>query len=201
MRLRVNPNRMELIRLKKRLSFAYRGHKLLKDKQEELMRYFLGIVREAETMRKDIGDRFDAVAVLYSGAQGNLPAHVLELMVSAYPETHLQVGMRNKMNVRLPEFTVQERAPGYQPYTEPGLNMAQSAFSGLFVMLLKLAEKEKAVERTAYELQRTRRRVNALEHILIPSLKDTIRFITNRLNELERENITRLLKVKEIVAG
>jgi len=201
MKLNVNPNRMQLLRLKKRLSFAYRGHKLLKDKQEELMRYFMKLTRETGGLRREVEEKFTSVYRYYLGALMRENKESVEAAVTSFPEVKLSVDVVNKMNLRLPVFRSEKAGFDYIPYADVNLNLALDAFSGLFPMLLELSGKEKALELTAFELQRTRRRVNALEYVLIPSLKETIKFIGDRLNELERENITRLMKIKEIVTA
>jgi V/A-type H+-transporting ATPase subunit D len=190
---------MELIRLKKQLKFAYRGHKLLKDKQEGLMRYFLKLFQETKSLRQDVEKKLNEVYKPYLSARANLPKETVEFAVSAFPHIKLDIQKEQNMSLRLPRFNIEEIHLKHSPHTDIGLNLALSLFSEVFSSLIKLSEKEKAMELTAFELQRTRRRVNALEYILIPSLKETIKFISNRLNELERENITRLMKIKELV--
>lgn len=188
---------MELIRLKKRLIFAYRGHKLLKDKQEELTRHFLKIIEETKELRKKVEKEYSEIEKNFIESQMTLNPEIINYAVSL-PEMKFSFETYKLMNLNLPKFNVEVKKPEINPFIPFGLNYVIQKFCGFFPLLIKLSEKEKSVELIAYELQRTRRRVNALEYILIPSLKETIKFISDRLNELERSNITRLMKIKEL---
>ncbi|MBU2568403.1 MAG: V-type ATP synthase subunit D [Elusimicrobia bacterium] len=196
----VNPNRMELLRLRKRLVFARRGHKLLKDKQDELLRHFLRLINEIKPLREKVENRIDGVYKYFSISQMGIPRVDIDGILNSSGRPRFACRERNLMNMRIPEFEFEFNKPaviGHMPFE---LNYSMQAFYNLLPELIALAEKEKSIEILAYELQRTRRRVNALEYILIPALKNTIRFIADRLNELERSNITRLMKIKTLVA-
>ncbi len=197
MKFNVNPNRMELLRLKKRLVFAYRGHKLLKDKQDELTRHFLRLIEETKLLRKKLEEEYSKIEKIFIEAQMTLNPELINYAVSI-PEVKFSSEIYKLMNLRLPKFNIEIKKPEIIPYIPLGLNYAIKQFCELFKLFIELSEKEKAVELIAYELQRTRRRVNALEYVLIPSLKETIKFISDRLSELERSNITRLMKIKEL---
>jgi len=197
MRFNVNPNRMELLRLRKRLIFAYRGHKLLKDKQEELTRHFLKLIDETKKLRKEVEEKYSKIEEIFIECQMTFSHEIIEYSISL-PEIKFSFETYKLMNLTLPEFNIDVKKPEIIPYVPMALNYVIQQFCEIFPLLVKLSEKEKSVELVAYELQRTRRRVNALEYILIPSLKETIRFISARLTELERSNITRLIRLKEL---
>jgi V/A-type H+-transporting ATPase subunit D len=197
MKFSVNPNRMELLRLKRRLIFAYRGHKLLKDKQEELTRHFLKLIEETKKLREEVQKRYSKIEEMFIECQMTFTPEIVGYAISL-PEIKFSFETYRLMNLTLPKFNVDVKKPEIVPYIPLGLNFVIQQICEIFPLLVKLSEKEKSVELVAYELQRTRRRVNALEYILIPSLKETIRFISARLNELERSNITRLMKIKEL---
>lgn len=201
--LRVNPNRMELLQLRRRLVLARRGHKLLKDKQEELLRQFMTLVREVRRRRREVEARLQEVYLRFRHARENCPAFALEdalSLPSVAPE--LNVTQVRAMDIRLPTF---ELAPfdftiSYRPTETTGdLDLSLKELFDLLPEILKMAETEKKIELMSRELERTRRRVNALEHILIPNLEETIKFISTKLSELERSNLTRLMKIKDIV--
>ena len=126
MRLHINPNRMELIRLKKRLKFAYRGHKLLKDKQEELMRYFLKLFQETKSLRQDVEKKLSEVYRFYLSARLYLPKETVEFAVSAFPHIKLDIQKEQKMSLRLPKFNIEGIQSKYIPYTDIELNLALS---------------------------------------------------------------------------
>ena len=201
--MRVNPNRMELMKLRSRRQVAQRGHKLLKDKLDELMKAFLARIGESRTLRAEVERQlfaaYGTVAVA-RGAAGR--AALAGALASGNPEPIVSVEERNVMSVRIPEFTL-EKLPepgGYSFVTTPvAFDTALAALAAVAPRLVELAEKEKAIELLAAEIERTRRRVNALEHVLIPQLDETIRGIGMKLDEAERSNLTRLMKVMEII--
>lgn len=204
MKIRANPNRMQLQRLRRRLALAKRGHKLLKDKQEELMRRFLGIVHEARDLRASVEEELTRAHAAFVSARFDMdgPAMAAALAFSRRIVS-LKADRLQVMNLKVPVFAVEfpedaELGYGYLE-TTADLDRALGLYAEALPKLMKLAEMEKSVQLIAAELEKTRRRVNALEHILIPSLEETIRFITDRLSELERATAIRLMKVKEIV--
>lgn len=201
--LRVNPNRMELLKLRRRRQVAQRGHKLLKDKLDELMKEFLARIGESRKMRADVEKELFAAYGTFSIARAEAGrAGLAAALASGTPVDLLEVQERNVMSVRIPHFTVGElpKPGGYSLLTTPVvLDSALEALAKVAPRLIELAEREKAIELLAAEIERTRRRVNALEYVLIPQLEETIRDIGMKLDEAERSNLTRLMKVKEMI--
>lgn len=207
MEIRVNPTRMELNRLKKRLAMAARGHKLLKDKRDELMRQFLILVRKNKELREEVEGRLARSFQKFMLARAVMSAEAVEEAIM-FPQVQLEVKMetQNIMSVHCPKLTWQqvgEASASIYPYgfaeTSGELDDSINTLSELLPRLLELAEVEKAVNLLADEIERTRRRVNALEYVMIPELQKTVRYITMKLDENERANLTRLMKVKDIV--
>ncbi len=206
-RMNVNPTRMMLTSLKKRLKTATRGHKLLKDKRDELMKEFLELARENGRLRQEVEKRLGAVYKNFSVASAIMSQEVMEESLM-FPKQGvlLEVGNKNIMSVDVPVFdfkTTAEDPTNIYPYgfarTSGELDNAVSALSELFPMLLDLAAKEKETQLLAAELEKTRRRVNALEYVMIPRLQATIKYIQMKLDENERGNQTRLMKVKDMM--
>lgn len=206
-RLNVNPTRMELSKLKIRLKTAARGHKLLKDKQDELMRQFIEMVKQNKKLREKVEEKLQNSFKDFLLARGVMSDEMLENAV-AYPkeEISLNVKMKNIMSVNVPEMTfVKKNADesNIYPYgfaqTSADLDDAISGLNDIMLELLELAQIEKACQLMADEVEKTRRRVNALEYMTIPQLKETIRFIQMKLDENERASITRLMKVKSMM--
>ena len=204
MRLRANPNRMQLLRLRRRLVLAKRGHKLLKDKQEELMRRFLGLVHLARDLRAEVDRELVLAHRAFVSARFDMDGSAMDAALSFSRRiVEVRADREQVMNLKVPKFRVEfpegaELGYGYLE-TAADLDRALAMYAAALPKLVRLAETEKAVQLIAAELEKTRRRVNALEHILVPSLEETIRFISDRLSELERANATQLMKVKEIV--
>ena len=203
MRLAVNPTRMELLRLRKRLQLAHRGHKLLKDKQDELMKRFMGLVGQIKELRLSVEGELEQAwrRFLVAGAAGG--REVVETAVSAPTrKTYVEVGKEHIMNVVVPVFALKTegKLASYGLATTPAeLDTALIAMEKVLGRMVELASKEKALELIGDEIEKTRRRVNALEYTLIPNLQETIRYISMKLSEMERGNLTRLMRVKEIV--
>jgi len=200
---RVNATRMELLRLKKRLMLASRGHKLLKDKRDELMRQLLKIIDEVKDMRLSVEKEFNSILELFVLAKARMaPFQVEQALLIPSKKISVSVGQKNMMSVRVPEYS-REVSGNIIPYgllnTSGDLDISLYKFDRFIEDLLSLAEKEKAVHMMATEIEETRRRVNALEYRLIPDLQGAIRSITMKLDENERANIVRLMKVKDIV--
>ena len=205
--MNVNPTRMELTRLKKQLSTAMRGHKLLKDKRDELMRQFLDMVRENKTLREQVEAGLQEANNHFMLASSVMKKEALdEALLAPKQEAYLEVGSRNVMSVDIPVFSVTTRtadmadiyAYGFA-FTSFELDDAVLRLSELLPVMLRLAEVEKSTQLLAAEIEKTRRRVNALEHVMIPRLQETIRFITMKLEENERSSRTRLMKVKDMM--
>jgi V/A-type H+-transporting ATPase subunit D len=204
MKIRANPNRMQLLRLRRRLDLAKRGHKLLKDKQEELMRRFLGLVHAARELRPEAEKELASAYGAFVSARLEMDASaVAAALAFSRRAMEFRADREQVMNLRVPKFTVEfpeVSEPGYGYMDTTGdLDRALELLAAVLPKLMRISEIEKSIQLLAAELEKTRRRVNALEHILIPSLGETIRFISDHLSELERATATRLLKVKDIV--
>lgn len=204
-RLNVNPNRMEMSRLKKSLVAAVRGHKMLKDKQDALIKAFLERAREGKKLREEVEKELAEcnASFLLARAQ-TLPAMLEQALMIPGSKSTLGVEWQNVMSVSVPEYTVNQEgnAINYGFALTPGnLDVALEKFSRLIPRLLQLAAKEKAIRLMAGEIERTRRRVNALEYVMIPNFTETVRYISMKLDEQERSTLSRLMKIKEIVRG
>lgn len=205
--LNVNPTRMELSRLKKQLSTAVRGHKLLKDKRDELMRQFLETVRETKALRETFEKRIGAVNNGFVTASSLMSEQALDTaLLCPKQEVTLEAGVRNVMSVDIPVFNAKTRTSDESDIFSYGfastsfeLDDAVQGLSDLLPVMLELAEKEKAVKLMAGEIEKTRRRVNALEHVLIPRYQETIHFISGKLEENDRSGKARLMKVKDMM--
>ena len=204
--LNVNPTRMELGRLKKRLATARRGHKLLKDKCDELMKTFLESVKENKDLRIKTEKRIADIHASFTVAAALTSSEVLEEAL-VYPknEAELSVSTKNIMSVNVPEydFRMKKEADSLLSYgfafTAAELDDAAAELDKAVPDLLRLAEAEKRSQMLAEEIEKTRRRVNALEYTMIPQLENTIKVITMKLSENERGNLTRLMKVKDMM--
>lgn len=201
--MRVNPNRMELLKLRRRRQVAKRGHKLLKDKLDELMKEFLARIGESRTLRGEVERELLNAYGTFALARAEAGSAALSAaLASGNPADLIEVAEHNVMSVRIPHFALGDLpAPGgYSLVTTPiVLDSALGSLASLAPRLLELAEREKVIELLAAEIERTRRRVNALEYVLIPQLDGTIRDIGMKLDEAERSNLTRLMKVKEMI--
>lgn len=206
-RLQVNPTRMELTRLKKKLATATRGHKLLKDKRDELMRLFLERVRENRRLRKQVEAGILAANKDFMLARAAMQDPVLNTaLLAPKQKVSLESTTENVMSVEVPKFTFHTRTPqesdmfsyGFA-FTSGDLDDAIESLAEVFPAMLRLAESEKACQLMAAEIEKTRRRVNALEHVMIPQLQETIRYITMKLDENERSTQVRLMKVKDMM--
>ena len=203
-RVNVNPNRMELSRLKKRLAVAIRGHKLLKDKQDALIKAFLEKARAVKAAREKVESELVSCyrGFLMARAQ-TLPAMLEEALMISGSTCTLDVKTRNVMSVIVPEYEVHQEGStfNYGMATTPAsLDVALEDFSRVIPNLLQLAADEKAVALMSTEIERTRRRVNALEHVMIPNYAETIKYISMKLDEQARSTTSQLMKVKEIVS-
>lgn len=203
MRLATNPTRMELLRLRKRLSLARRGHKLLKDKQDELMKRFMGLVHQIKDLRLSVEEELEQAWRRFLVARSMGGSQVVENAVSVPTrKTTVEVGREQVMNLVVPVFSLKTegKLAAYGLAATPAeLDTSLVAMEKVLGRMVELASKEKALELIGDEIERTRRRVNALEYILIPNLEETIRYISMKLAEMERGNLTRLMRVKEMV--
>ncbi len=202
--LRVTPTRMELKKLKTRLTTSRRGHKLLSDKRDELMRRFLIIVREAKVLREELSDTLGSLDGRFASAAAlSDPKMITEALLLPSAIGELKVGSKNIMSVDVPVFTYDATENSALPYgfafTSGELDEAVSEVGRVASRLVKLAELEKSAMLLCDEIERTRRRVNALEHIMIPRYEEAVRRITMKLDENERASQTRLMKVKDMM--
>ncbi|MBR1565124.1 MAG: V-type ATP synthase subunit D [Oscillospiraceae bacterium] len=203
----VNPTRMELTRLKGKLRTAQRGHKLLKDKRDELMKQFLETVREVRSLRKEVEEDLMKVHNSFTVASALMSAQALEQAL-IYPKQSVELTMtfQNVMSVNVPIYDFQTKTKSESdiyPYgfaaTSGELDAAVEALGHVFRKMLKLAQIEKSAQLMAEEIEKTRRRVNALEYVKIPEMQESIKYITMKLEENERANTIRLMKVKDMV--
>ena len=202
-RINVNPNRMELSKLKKRLVVARRGHKLLKDKQDALIKAFLERARAGKALREKVEAELQECYGTFAFSRAQTTPEILEqALIFPGARCTLSVAWRNVMSVMVPKYDVkQEGNPVNYGFASVPLLLdgALEQFSKLILRLLELAAEEKAIRLMAGEIERTRRRVNALEYVMIPNLQETIRYISMKLDEQERSTLSRLMKIKEIV--
>lgn len=203
----INPTRMELTRLKGKLKTARRGHKLLKDKRDELMRQFLSKVRENKDLREKVEESIKKCNKNFVLARALSSIESLNVaLMKPKQEVYLDVSTENVMSVEIPNFTYKTRTSdpndiysyGYA-FTSSDLDIAVKSTADILPDMLKLAECEKACQLMAEEIEKTRRRVNALEHVMIPETERNIKFISMKLDENERSSQIRLMKVKDMM--
>ncbi len=203
--IRVNPTRMELKKLEARYATARRGHKLLKDKRDELMRQFLCVVHECKSLREEVEAALAAAHSGFSLAAATTSSKMLQTaLLLPKAERSLSVSHKNRMSVTVPVFEYGQAGEGDAAnygfaFTSGELDRAIATFGDLLPKMLRLAETEKEAMLLAEEIERTRRRVNALEHIMMPRYLAAIKSIKMKLDENERGNITRLMKVKDMI--
>ncbi|NLY43765.1 MAG: V-type ATP synthase subunit D [Clostridiaceae bacterium] len=205
--LRVNPTRMELTRLKKRLLVARRGHKLQKDKRDELMKQFLELVRKNKELREKVEKMLMQVHSNFLIARAVMSNEMLEeALMFPKQDVSVDVSTKNIMSVNVPVFdysTKSDDKANIYPYgfatTSGELDTAVGTLAEVLPYMLELAQMEKSAQLLAQEIEKARRRVNALEHVLIPQLTETIKYITMKLEENERGTIIRLMKVKDMM--
>ncbi|HAN21991.1 MAG: V-type ATP synthase subunit D [Clostridiales bacterium GWF2_36_10] len=203
----VNPTRMELTKLKKKLVTATRGHKLLKDKRDELMRQFLDLVRENKSLREKVEENIKKANKNFLLARAGMSDEVLNVALMApRQEVFLETTTRNVMSVDIPVFEYKTKTPDTNDiysygfaFTSSDLDDAVKSLQEILPDMLRLAECEKACQLMASEIEKTRRRVNALEHIMIPEMKEKIKYIVMKLDENERSTQVRLMKVKDMM--
>ena len=207
-KLNVNPTRMQLTILKRRLKTATRGHKLLKDKQDELMRRFIELIRKNKSLRMEVeGELQDSFKDFLLESAVMSPEMLEEAVTFPKESISVEIKKKNVMSVYVPVMKFIRKLEGDEgsiyPYgfaqTSSELDDAIAKLYGIMSKLLELAEVEKACQRMAFEIEKTCRRVNALEYRTIPDLEETIRFIRMKLDENERSTIVRLMKVKELI--
>ena len=203
----VNPTRMELTRLKKKLVTASRGHKLLKDKRDELMRQFLDMARENMELRKKVEAGIKAANTNFVIAKAGMNEQTLSTALMApKQEVRIALGDRNVMSVDIPVYDYKTKSANSNDiysygfaFTSGELDDAVKSLSDILPDMLRLAEVEKSCQMLAAEIEKTRRRVNALEHVIIPETREGIKYISMKLDENERSTQVRLMKVKDIM--
>lgn len=203
----VNPTRMELTRLKKKLVTASRGHKLLKDKRDELMRQFLDMARENMELRKKVEDGIKVANTNFVIAKAGMNEQTLSTALMApKQEVRIALGDRNVMSVDIPVYDYKTKSANSNDiysygfaFTSGELDDAVKSLSDILPDMLRLAEVEKSCQMLAAEIEKTRRRVNALEHVIIPETREGIKYISMKLDENERSTQVRLMKVKDMM--
>lgn len=203
---RVNPTRMELTRQKKKLMSATRGHKLLKDKRDELVRQFMDMIKENMRLRLKVEEGLKRVNREFAVARAGMSEEVLNTALMANNKSlEIKQDYKNIMSVDIPQFCAKTEIGGRDIYsygyafTAGDLDDAVYSLSNVFSDMIKLAEIEKSCQLMASEIEKTRRRVNALEHVIIPQALDNIKYITMKLDENERSTQIRLMKVKDMM--
>lgn len=203
----VNPTRMELTRLKKKLVTASRGHKLLKDKRDELMRQFLDMARENMELRKKVEAGVKAANTNFVIAKAGMNEQILSTALMA-PKQEVRIALsdRNVMSVDIPVYDYKTKSANSNDiysygfaFTSGELDDAVKSLSDILPDMLRLAEIEKSCQMLAAEIEKTRRRVNALEHVIIPETREGIKYISMKLDENERSTQVRLMKVKDMM--
>lgn len=204
-KMNVNPTRMELRRLKTRLKTATRGHKLLKDKSDEMIRQFMVYVRENKRLREEIEAELSSALKGFTLARAVSSNAVIEEAVMM-PATKAEISLSsdNVMSVEVPSISVvehegQDKYPYSFDTVTSELDASIGTLSTLLVKLVKLAEVEKTCNMLADEIEKNRRRVNALEYVMIPQIEETIKYINMKLDENERASTIRLMKVKSMI--
>ena len=203
----VSATRMELNRLKGKLKTAVRGHRLLKDKRDELMREFLDLVRENKTLREKMEAGLKGANKNFALARSTMSDETVEVgFMSPKQEVSVEVASKNVMSVNIPQFEAKSRTSDSNDiysygfaFTSSDLDDAVKSLSDLQKDMIHLAEVEKSCQLMAAEIEKTRRRVNALEHVMIPEYRKNIKYITMKLDEAERSSQIRLMKVKDMM--
>ena len=199
----VNATRMELLRLRRRVALATRGHRLLSEKRDEICRQLVSIARSLKDLREQVEKELLETTRRFMMARSTMEPEDMRAAIDVSTKRlTLLVKFASIMSVKVPELT-KEISGDIMCYgfatTSGELDMALRALERAFDSLIELAEKEKQAQLLARELQMTRRRVNVLEHVVIPELGETIRFIYSKLGEAERDNISRLMKIADII--
>lgn len=203
----VNPTRMELTNLKKKLLTARRGHSLLKDKRDELMRQFIMLVKENLELRKKVENSLNTVNLNMARAHTIMDERAIDVsLMMPRQKVSVKTDIKNIMSVNVPVFKTEYKSLDESDlfsygfaFTSSSLDNAVKSFSNTLPDLIRLAQVEKQCQLLSAEIERTRRRVNALEHIMIPQYEETIRYISMKLEENERSSTTRLMKVKDMM--
>lgn len=203
MQTNINATRMELLLLRRRIALAVRGHKLLSDKRDEISRQLIQISRQLGSLRKEVESQLIETSRRFVMARATMePENIKSAMEAAAKKFCLAVSFSSIMSVKVPRFSkeIEGEIISYGFANTSGeLDIALKKLEKVFDRLIELAEKEKQAQLLADELQKTRRRVNVLEYVVIPELEQMIRFIYDKLSEVERDNISRLMKITEMI--
>ncbi len=201
--LKVNPTRIALLSLKKELKVAKKGHKLLKDKRDGLVKKFMVVIYEARDLRESVEERLGSAFDSYTRATSMTASAALNTaLMLPNAKIDLEVEIKSVMSVKIPEFKVEKSGSTFSYgmlETTGDLDNAMVKFDTVFVDILKLAQLEKSAENLAEEIEKTRRRVSALENVRIPNLEDTIKFITMQLDERNRDAVVSTMRVKAMI--
>ena len=205
--MNVNPTRMQLTKLKKQLTTAIRGHKMLKDKRDELMRQFLDLVRETKDLREQVERELENCNAHFVNASAVMSKQSLDgSLLSPKQQINVEVSSKNVMSVDIPQFETSTRTsdsgdifPYGFAFTSFELDDAVTSLDNVLPNLIKLAQYEKSCELMSAEIEKTRRRVNSLEYVMIPRYQETIKYIAMKLEENDRSSRTRLMKVKDML--
>ena len=205
--INVNPTRMELTNMKKKLVTARRGHKLLKDKRDELMRQFLELVKENKELRIKVEQGIVNANKGMALACSTMSDEALSVaLMMPSQKMNVEVKQKNIMSVMVPEFAAKyktaDTADVYSygfAFTSGDLDGAVKSLADIMPDMLRLAQVEKTCQLLSCEIEKTRRRVNALEHVMIPRYEETIKFIMMKLDENDRSTTTRLMKIKDMM--
>lgn len=201
--LKVSPTRVALLRLKKELKVAQKGHKLLKDKRDGLVKKFMAVIFETKALREETEKRLGSAFDSYTRASSMTASAALNTALMA-PNAKIDLGVKvtSVMSVKIPEFTIEKTGSAFaygMLETTGDLDNAMVKFDAVFVDILRLAQLEKTAENLAQEIEKTRRRVSALENVRIPNLNDTIKFITMQLDERNRDAVVSTMRVKAMI--
>ena len=203
MLLKVNPNRMELIRLKKRLTVAKRGYKLLKDKRDALIQVFVRLAKESNVAREELEEKLLKCYAIFSNTSSLMSKLALEeTLMFPKAKGEAEVSFKNIMSVNVPQYKLKSEGR-YYSYglvdTTAELDSALKKYHEILPLMLRVAELDKSITLLANEIEKTRRRVNALEYVIIPDLEETIKFITMKLDEMARSSTSAIMRIKEII--
>lgn len=205
--MNVNPTRMQLQKLKKQLTTAVRGHKMLKDKRDELMRQFLDLIKETRELREKVERELEECNAHFVNASAVMSKQALDAsLMSPKQQVSIEIDSKNVMSVETPVFTTSTRTndegdifPYGFAFTSFELDDAVMSLNDILPDMIRLAQIEKSCEMMSAEIEKTRRRVNSLEHVMIPCYRDTIKYISMKLEENDRSSRTRLMKVKDML--
>lgn len=201
----VNATRMEMLSLRKRVALAVRGHRLLSEKRDEISRQLVQIARDLKALRAKVEQELMETSRRFMMARATMePEHMRAAMDVPTKKFQLTMSFASIMSVKVPRLSKQIEGDimsyGFSS-TSGELDVALRALERASDSLIELAEKEKQCQLLAVELQSTRRRVNVLEHVVIPETKEVIKYINSKLGEAERDNISRLMKIADIIRG